>query len=73
MLPVPPKESLRPKRKQSLYDYAVETFKYGSELLDLKQSQEFDNLEEKEKDIIISEIELIEKLNGFQVDQINSY
>lgn len=70
---VPPKESITPRRKQLTYDFAVETFNYGSELISFRESEEFTILETKEQDLIIAELELIEKLNGIQVAQIDSY
>lgn len=73
LLPVPPKESLRPKRKQLIYDFAVETFNYGNELITFRESEEFTVLETSEQDLIIAELELIEKLNEVQVKQVDSY
>lgn len=71
--PVPPRESLRPKRKQNFYDFAVSVYEYGQELLAFKQSEDFEAESVEDQNAIIQELLLIENLNEFQVSQIESY
>ncbi len=73
LLVVPPHESITPRRKRQFYDYAVETFNYGSELSSFKDSVDFEALEDEEKDLINIELELITQLNELQVNQISEY
>lgn len=73
LLAVPPRESMEPRRKQKFYDFAVETFEYGSEILAFKQTQEFFDLSEDEKELRNLEIKIIQSLNELQVSEIQNY
>lgn len=73
MFVVPPKESITPRRKQNLYDFANEVFNYGNELLSFKDSKEFELETQEQQDYINEELALIEKLNDFQVSQITTW
>lgn len=70
---VPPHESITPRRKQKFYDYAVETFNYGTELSAFKDSAEYEALEDEEKENVNIELELITQLNELQVNQISEF
>lgn len=73
MLVVPPKESMTPRRKQKFYEFAELVYAYGEELTAFRESSDF-NLETIEvQESIIEELSLIEKLNEFQVAQIEEY
>lgn len=73
MLPVPPRESLTPRRKQNFYEFATLVSEYGEHLKTYKESEEFEAESVEDQNAIIQELLLIENLNEFQVSEINSY
>lgn len=73
LIPVPPKESIRPKRKQNFYEFANELYNYAVEREALKESTEFEEMNETEQTDLIHELTLLESLNRFQVTQISDY
>ncbi len=72
-LPVPPKSIIKPKRKQNLYDFANETYNYGTELENYKSTREYSSLSDADKDSIEKELSLLQNLNSFQVEQIDKF
>lgn len=70
LTPAPPRESLRPKRKQNFYDFANQVFEYGEELAAYKDSEDFQNDSLEDQEAINKELVLLKELNEFQVNQI---
>lgn len=70
---VPPHESITPRRKQNFYEFAIHVFARGQELITLKDSEEFESMEDDEKELLMQEFDLLSQLNDLQVTEINKY